>query len=154
MKLAVLLLAGCCALAPGMVLAASVGTPQLDYLLHCSGCHGASGAGVPERGIPRLAGEVGKLLHVPDGRAYLIQVPGVANANLSDAELARLLNWLPGRFDPAHAPAEAAPFTAEEVARLRASRRGDVLAQREKAAVQLRALGLDLDSYRLTAADP
>jgi hypothetical protein len=75
--------------------AASAGTPRLDYLLHCSGCHGPTGAGVPSRGIPRLRGEVAKFLWVPEGRDYLVQVPGVRNADLDDAEIARLLDWLP-----------------------------------------------------------
>jgi mono/diheme cytochrome c family protein len=128
--------------------AASAGTPRLDYLLHCSGCHGPTGAGVPARGIPRLKGEVAKFLWVPEGRAYLAQVPGVRNADLDDAELARLLNWLPGAMDPEHLPPETAPFSAGEVGSLRRAAQGDVLARRAAAGELLAARGLPLRSYQ------
>ena len=127
--------------------AASVGSPRLDYLLHCSGCHGATGVGVPQNGIPRLKGEVAKLLWVPEGRAYLIQVPGVGNAGLSDHDTARLLDWLPRALDPEHLPPELAAFTADEVRRFRASRQGDVLARRALIEERLAARGIVLRSY-------
>jgi mono/diheme cytochrome c family protein len=128
--------------------AVSAGTPRLDYLLHCSGCHGPTGAGVPSRGIPRLRGEVAKFLWVPEGRAYLAQVPGVRNANLDDAEVARLLSWLPGAMDPDHLPLEPAPFSAEEVSTLRRSAQGDVLARRAAVGDLLAAQGIELRSYQ------
>jgi mono/diheme cytochrome c family protein len=128
--------------------AASAGTPRLDYLLHCSGCHGATGAGVPSRGIPRLKGEVAKFLWVPEGRAYLAQVPGVRNANLDDAEVARLLDWLPGAMDSEHRPPDVPPFSAEEVGRLRGGAQGDVLAQRDAVGELLAARGIELRSYQ------
>jgi mono/diheme cytochrome c family protein len=135
--------------------AASVGTPRLDYLLHCSGCHGAAGTGVPERGIPRLKGEVAKLLWTPEGRAYLVQVPGVGNAALSDAEVARLLDWLPRALDPEHLPPQLAAFTADEVRRLRADRKGDVLARRAVVEERLATRGIALRSYaRADAVSP
>ena len=138
----------------GPARAASAGTPRLDYVLHCSGCHGVAGAGVPSRGVPRLAGEVGKLLWVPDGRAYLAQVPGVGNADLTDAELARLLDWLPVALDPEHRPPDAAPFTAAEVGRQRALRQGDVLARRAAVGGQLAERGIALRSYAAPAEPP
>ncbi|MFO1074945.1 MAG: hypothetical protein U1E17_20075 [Geminicoccaceae bacterium] len=147
MSLRAALLAAACVLAPGAAQAISAGTPQLDYLLHCSGCHGPTGAGVPTRGIPRLQGEIGKLLWVPDGRAYVMQVPGVGNAALTDAEIARLLNWLPGRLDPDHLPPDLAPFTTEEVTHYRSTRKGDVLARRAVVVEELAAQGIELRSY-------
>jgi mono/diheme cytochrome c family protein len=128
--------------------AASAGTPRLDYLLHCSGCHGPTGAGVPSRGIPRLRGEVAKFLWVPEGRDYLAQVPGVRNANLDDAEMARLLDWLPGAMDPEHRPSDVPPFSAAEVGRLRDAAQGDVLAQRAAVGALLAARGIELRSYQ------
>jgi hypothetical protein len=91
--------------------------PALDYALHCRGCHLESGAGVPGR-VPPLAG-VGALLRAPGGREFLVRVPGVAQADLPDAALAALLDWVLVRFDPAGVPPAFAPYTAEEVGRLR-----------------------------------
>jgi len=46
-------------------------------------------------------------------------VPGVATSPLSSADLADLMNWMFVRFDKEHLPPDFAPFTADEVARLR-----------------------------------
>jgi hypothetical protein len=60
------------------------------YLLHCSGCHGADGLGAA--GVaPSLHG-LGWMLEVEGGRAYVAAVPGAAQAPISDAELAALLD--------------------------------------------------------------
>ena len=85
-----------------------------DYTLHCSACHGADGAGVPER-VPGLR-DVGLLAASPAGRDYLMRVPGAAQSPLDDARLARLLDWVAVRFGGA---AEPPGFTAAEVARVR-----------------------------------
>ena len=65
------------------------------------------------------AGFVAQFLHVPGGREYLAQVPGVATAALPDDALAELLNWSLLRFDPAHVPGDFTPYTAAEMGRLR-----------------------------------
>jgi hypothetical protein len=69
--------------------------------------------------VPALAGSVGRLARVPGGRSYLARVPGVVQAPLSDAELAELMNWVMARFGGDALPADFAPYTAEEIARLR-----------------------------------
>jgi mono/diheme cytochrome c family protein len=100
--------------------AASAGSardPQVSYMLECQGCHGADGAGTAS--VPRLAGQVADFLRVPGGREYLIRVPGSAQSSLSDAELARVLDWIVRTFGPADAAAGFVPFSAEEVARHR-----------------------------------
>lgn len=125
--------------------ARSMGSPQLDYVLHCAGCHGLDGMGVPAKGVPRLAGNAGKLLHVPDGRAFIVQAPGVTNASLDNAELARLLNWLLPRMDAEHLPADVQPYTAVEVAALRGARRSEYLARRARLAAALEDRGIHLD---------
>jgi hypothetical protein len=43
----------------------------------------------------------------------------VAHAELDDARLATLLNWIVAQFDPAPTGMEWPPFSAEEVAKLR-----------------------------------
>lgn len=66
---------------------------QSNYMLNCQGCHLADGSGLPGS-VPSMQGIVGSFLTVPGGRDFLVQVPGSANAPLSDAELAELLNWI------------------------------------------------------------
>jgi mono/diheme cytochrome c family protein len=94
-------------------------SPEINYMLHCQGCHRPDGSGLPGE-VPDLRGQVARFLATPGGRAFLVQVPGAANAPLSNADLAALLDWLLRRFDPAHVPADLAPYTAEEVGALRA----------------------------------
>ena len=84
--------------------------PQEQYLLHCSGCHGRDGRGVPGT-TPSLHG-LAKLQGAPGGRAYLASVPGVAQAPLDDRSLASLLNWVLSEFSDT---STAAPYTAEEI---------------------------------------
>lgn len=79
-----------------------------DYLLGCAGCHGLDAAGSAR--VPSLRG-VDRLLARPGGRAYVLRVPGVASAPLSDARLAALLDWVFARFGNHAEP----HFTAEEV---------------------------------------
>lgn len=89
-----------------------------NWILMCQGCHRADATGTPQT-TPTMAGFVGRFLHVPGGREYLIQVPGVATAALSDDALAEVMNWSLLRFDPAHVPGDFAPYTPAEVGRLR-----------------------------------
>jgi len=105
--------------------------PETNYAIHCRGCHLEDGSGTPGK-VPPLAGSVARFLRVPDGRAFLVRVPGVANAPLNDAALAALLNWTLARFDAAAMPASFAPYDAAEVARLRVQPLVDVTAERDR----------------------
>ena len=82
-----------------------------DYTLHCSACHTLDGGGT-EGLVPSLR-ELAPLLDHPQGRAYLIRVPGVAQAPLSDARIARLLNWVLAEYSKTTAEP---PFGQDEVA--------------------------------------
>jgi hypothetical protein len=93
-------------------------SPQIDYMLECQGCHLRDGSGSPGV-VPRLTGSVARFLTLPEGRAYLVRVPGVAQAPLGDAALAAVLNWLVAEFGPADLARAAAPYTEAEVAQLR-----------------------------------
>jgi hypothetical protein len=106
-----------------------VSGPELDYLLQCRGCHGATGEGTAGR-VPTLVEEPARLLRAPGGRAYLVRVPGVAQAPLDDAALAALLNWMLAAFSPATLPPDFAPYQPAEVARLRATPLADATATR------------------------
>jgi len=95
-------------------------SPGTNYTLHCEGCHLADGSESPGK-VPALAGSMAQFLRVPEGRAYLVRVPGVANAQLEDGDLAALLDWTLRRFDAENLPADFVPYTADEVHRLRAA---------------------------------
>jgi hypothetical protein len=92
---------------------------QRDYMLNCQGCHLDNGVGFPQRGVPRLTGYMGKFLHVPGGRAFLVQVPGSAQSSLSNERLAGLLNWMLASFSPSEVPGNFKPYSAAEVGALR-----------------------------------
>jgi hypothetical protein len=104
--------------------------PSVDYMLHCRGCHGPDGEGI-DGGAPAFRGQLGRFLSVPDGRAYLVRVPGAAQSELSDARLAALLDWLVRTFDPDGVPHDFAPYAADEVARYRALPLSEVAATRD-----------------------
>jgi cytochrome c553 len=97
-----------------------------DYILNCSGCHRMDGSGsrsVPSlRAMPELNGK-------PGAREYWIQVPGAAQAPLSDSRLAALMNWLVERFTGKR-PKPA--YTAQEVGQLRSNPLRDPIAKRNE----------------------
>jgi cytochrome c553 len=90
-----------------------------NWTLNCQGCHRFDGSG-SDATAPGIAGTVAKFLLAPGGREYLIRVPGVATSPLSDADLAEVMNWMLWRFDKEHLPASFQPYTAAEIAPLRA----------------------------------
>jgi hypothetical protein len=90
-----------------------------NWTLNCQGCHRFDGSG-SDATAPGIAGTVAKFLLVPGGREYLIRVPGVATSPLSDANLAEVMNWMLWRFDKENLTASFQPYTAAEVAPLRA----------------------------------
>jgi hypothetical protein len=106
--------------------------PETNYALHCQGCHLADGTGMPGKIPPLANGALAPFLRVSGGREFLARVPGVANAPLGDAELATLLDWTIDHFAAADRPADFAPYTAEEIGRLRASPLIDVAAERKR----------------------
>ncbi len=118
---------------------------RIDYMLNCQGCHLPGGEGFPKRGVPRLRGAVGGFLGVEGGRAYLVQVPGVALSDLPDDRLAAVLNWIIQEFSEAERPADFVPYTAEEVAHLRKSPLIEVAPARKALMERIRAAEEDLD---------
>jgi len=105
---------------------------RINYMLNCQGCHGPQAQGSEAASVPRMQGFVGNFLKVEGGREYLVQVPGSANASVSDAELAELLNWMIPTVSAAEMPETFVPYTNAEIARLRYSPEEDVLGTREK----------------------
>ncbi len=120
---------------------AQAGQPAaINYMIHCQGCHVPDGSGIPPE-VPSLVADMGRFLHVEGGRDYLVQVPGTANAPLGDADIAALLNWMLSTYARASLPADFRPYSAAEVARLRAVRLLDPAARREALLARLDAAG-------------
>jgi hypothetical protein len=115
-----------CGVVSRVAFAADDMQPRFDYVLNCAGCHrmDASGSAV----VPSLAG-IAPFLATPRGRAYLVRVPGVAQAPLSDERVAALLNWALAEFGGAE---KFAPYSAAEVAALRAAPLRDPFGERDK----------------------
>jgi hypothetical protein len=109
---------------------AAASSPRVDYALHCMGCHLDDGRETPGR-VPALTG-MGRYLSVPEGRAFLVRVPGSAQAPIDDAALAALLNWMLQEFSPADLPPGFVPYEAVEVGALRRQPLVDVSAQRQR----------------------
>jgi len=115
-------------------------SPAQDYMLHCMGCHGTQAQGVPGK-VPPLANTLSRFMRTAEGRNYILRVPGAANSALSDPQLAAVLNWLAVQFDASAAASNLAPFTSEEVARLRHEPLISVLAARSAVVRDLAATG-------------
>ena len=114
-------------------------SPAQDYMLYCMGCHGAQAQGVPGK-VPPLAGSLARFMRTPEGRNYVLRVPGAANSALSDAQLTAVLNWLAGQYGAAGNEPPAA-FTAAEVAACRHVPLANVRATRREVVRQLAATG-------------
>ena len=95
---------------------------RADYLLHCGGCHLSDGSGAPDD-VPSLRDDLGRMITAPQGRGYLVRVPGSSQALLNDTELAAVINWVLTEFNSLTLADDFEPLTVEEVARAR----GDVL---------------------------
>jgi len=110
--------------------------------VRCAACHLATGAGVPGA-HPQLGAQIPRYARNPAGREYMVTVVshGLAGAvtvaetsyngfmpaqNLSDDEVAAVLNYVASTI--AAAKPQAKPFTAAEVAAIRA-RHGNAMAQ-------------------------
>lgn len=132
-----LLLAACCqqgaVSAEALQLQAGVANPErakINYMLNCQGCHGQAGTESLDGAVPALKDYVGNFLRVPGGREFLVQVPGSANAAISDAALAELLNWMLQTQSAAQLPTTFQPFSATEVKGLRQFPLTDVVGTR------------------------
>ncbi len=91
--------------------------PATIYAVNCAGCHGHSGRSVSE--IRTLVNRIGYFARIPEGRAYLVQVPNVAMSAVRDGDLAEMLNWLLNTYSAAQLPSNFRAYTGAEVAELR-----------------------------------
>ena len=103
-----------------------------NYLLHCMGCHGETGVGL-EGKVPSMHGTLAMLSRTPQGRYYVLRVPGVTQSTLSDDDLAEVLNWSLREFNDSTSHDEVPAFTAAEIATARRQPLLDVAASRAAA---------------------
>jgi mono/diheme cytochrome c family protein len=108
------------------------------YLLNCWGCHGSRGEGIKGT-APSLIG-LGDFLKVPGGRAYIVEVPGVAMSSLNDAQIALVMNWALANLSKSALPNDFSPYTADEVHRYRGVRLADLSKTRRALMDQLVAM--------------
>lgn len=139
--LALVLVSGFASVA--MTAAASELSPRANYILRCAGCHGIEGAGTVKGGVPSFHGSVSDLANDDAGRTYVLNVPGVLGASLTDSEIAAVMTYVVDRWGGAPAP----PFTPEEVALRRAKPVADIVALRRALAARFAAEGRPLPEY-------
>lgn len=130
-----LVVAGQIAVAPSAVGAERPGVDNPDrarfnYMMNCQGCHGARGAGTHDGAVPTMENYVANFLAVDGGREFLLRVPGVSSAPVSDVQLAELTNWMLYELSPDQVPDDFEPYTAAEVAHWRAQPLRDVAERR------------------------
>jgi cytochrome c553 len=118
---------------------------RTHYIHHCTGCHLMDGRGVPTKGVPSMRNTLDRFLQVRGGREYIVQVPGVMNSPLGDADIANLMNWLLPYVTPAGLPQGTRPYSAEEIASLRKTRPIDFDGTRRQLVSGLRAAGIEIE---------
>jgi mono/diheme cytochrome c family protein len=129
----------------GPLWASDTGSPRMNYMLHCSGCHGQDAAGSPGAGVPSMRGAIGHFFKVEGGREFLIQVPGTSQSSLNDAQTAELMNWMLKTFSKDEIPAATPAYSKQEVAQLRSAPLIEVAAEREAIIKRLQAQGIAID---------
>ena len=105
-------------------------SPSNLYLLNCWGCHGSRGEGIKGTAPPLIA--LGDFLKAKGGRSYIIQVPGVSQSALNDAQVAAVMNWVLASMSKGHMPDGFSPYAADEVHRYRATRLDDLFKTRKE----------------------
>ncbi|MCG6228444.1 c-type cytochrome [Vibrio furnissii] len=123
---------------------AAPNTPQQNYILKCSGCHDMDGSGSEPGGIPPLPGYLGAFMDDEQGRVYLMNVPGVIASGLNNHDLAVLMNYLNDKWGD---KANAKPYSAEEIAQIRAAPLEDVVKYRPEIVKRFNEQGIATGSY-------
>lgn len=111
------------------------------WVLNCMGCHTATGGGIAGK-VPPLSNSLGYFTHLPEGRDYVMRVPGASNSALSDQALADVLNWILTTMNRDALPRDFRPYTAAEVAARRRPALSDVATVRAGLVRALQARGI------------
>jgi mono/diheme cytochrome c family protein len=121
--------------------------PRTNFILRCVGCHGMDGAGSEKGGIPDFRNYVGAFSRDEAGRTYVMHVPGVVNANLTNAEIADVMNYVMKTFGQSSLPDDYRPFDKAEVDRLRAAPVKDIVGLRREISASLSKQGIATAGY-------
>jgi hypothetical protein len=92
--------------------------PVVNYQLRCMGCHLPDGSGQPGR-VPSIRRSLVLFSASPEGREYVVRVPGVAQSPLSDEDTAALLNWMARNLSDIKIPPDFADYSQAEIRRMR-----------------------------------
>src|ERR1700693_3469440 len=84
--------------------------PVVNYQLRCMGCHLPDGSGQPGR-VPSIRRSLVLFSASPEGRDYVVRVPGVAQSPLSDEDTAALLNWMARNLSDLEVPPSFADYS-------------------------------------------
>ncbi|WP_108257937.1 c-type cytochrome [Mangrovicoccus ximenensis] len=114
-----------------------------DYILRCAGCHGMTGEGTVEGGVPAFPDSVSAIANLDAGRTYMMHVPGVTGASLDNAQIAQVMNYVLEEWGDG----SSTPFTEAEVIRRRAVPVADVVDERRSVADTLAAEGIYIAEY-------
>ena len=118
-----------------------VDNPQrahVNYILNCQGCHGPEGSGSADGDVPRMKDFLFNFLNFCLWREFLIRVPGVASAPLSDTAIAELLNWTLHTQSPDQIPENFLPYSESDISQWRRKTLGDVAHERERLIIRMR----------------
>gem|GEM_PF-466551 len=110
---------------------ASAYQPLVNFQLQCMGCHLADGSGESGR-VPSIRRSLVLFSQLPEGRQYVIRVPGVAQSPLSDEETAALLNWMAKNLSDLALPPDFVDYSAAEIRRWRSQPLAQVSATRAR----------------------
>ncbi|WP_353475831.1 cytochrome c (plasmid) [Salipiger sp. H15] len=137
-----ILMAAALTIAAGGPLGAQEMSPRATFVLHCAGCHRMDGQGSLPGGIPAFPDSVGHIANTDEGRTYIMHVPGVLGASLTDAEIAEVVNYILETWS------DGAPrFDEAEVTRRRAIPVPDVVRKRREIVAELAEQGIPLSTY-------
>jgi len=104
---------------------------RANYLLHCGGCHLPNGTGAPPD-VPSLVETLGPIVASPEGRAYVMRVPGASQAPLDDRQLAQVMNWVLATFNKKTLPKDFRPLEPEEATAARQHVLADPVSYRKR----------------------
>lgn len=108
------------------------------YLLNCWGCHGSKGEGIKGTAPPLIG--LADFLKVKGGRSYIVQVPGVSQSSLNDAQVAQVMNWVLENMSKGSLPHDFSPYTADEIHEYRSTRLAELSKTRRALMDQLIAM--------------
>jgi hypothetical protein len=92
--------------------------PAVNYQLRCMGCHLPDGSGQAGR-VPSIRQSLVLFSTSPEGREFVVRVPGVAQSPLSDEDTAALLNWMARNLSDVPIPAGFTDYSQAEIHRVR-----------------------------------